>query len=114
MGDVLLYRMKNATAKWIATQNEAEAKSPSDVYDQKTTAASEDTTAAAAALRASKSRGETTEKRVTSGEEERSSAILSQATFDVLTRTKPEVKKKWISEEAKRVRKERVPQHHLW
>ena len=99
MGDGLLYRMKNATAKWIATQNESETKSPSDIDDIKT--ASED--AIATTARDKSRAAATTDKPAPSDTEDRSSAILSHATFDVLTRTKPEVKKKWISEEARRV-----------
>ena len=95
----MTYRMKNATAKWIATQNVESAKSEqTDIYNNKT-----------ATTKGLPSTGDATatRKQISSGEE-RSSAILSQRTFDVLTRAQPDVKTKWISEEARRVRAKKL------
>lgn len=82
-GDQLLHRMKNATAKWIATQNDT-AKTMISTADKSSTATE----------RPSQDDGTSPEAQ---------SAILNQNTFDVLTQTKKETKKKWMSEEARRV-----------
>ena len=89
--------MKNATAKWIATQNEPEAKSPSDIYHAKTKTSHE-------GVKSDEDAVAKTGKTFSTGDgDDKTSVILNQATFDVLMRTQPEVKTKWISEEARRV-----------